>query len=123
MTLSLHLNTSGFSSATLPLIETLLVFFLLRLQDAVRKRRMEQMEQKQREQVGASSCLHFFFFFFFVVVFFAKLFIIQMFLLKAERMKRLEKEKVSVSFILLCDHLCLLLFSSKDYHAGKSDEK
>lgn len=44
--------------------------------------------------------------------FFAKLFIIQMFLLKAERMKRLEKEKVSVSFILLCDHLYLLLFSS-----------
>lgn len=69
------------------------------------------MEQKQKEQVGASSCLHFFFFFF-VVVFFAKLFIIQMFLLKAERMKRLEKEKVSVSFVLLCDYLYLLLFSS-----------
>lgn len=68
------------------------------------------MEQKQKEQVGASSCLHFFFFF--VVVFFAKLFIIQMFLLKAERMKRLEKEKVSVSFVLLCDYLYLLLFSS-----------
>lgn len=67
------------------------------------------MEQKQKEQVGASSCLHFFFF---VVVFFAKLFIIQMFLLKAERMKRLEKEKVSVSFVLLCDYLYLLLFSS-----------
>lgn len=35
-------------------------FLLLLLQDAARKRKMEPLEQKQREQVGASFSLHFF---------------------------------------------------------------
>lgn len=69
------------------------------LQDGIRKKRMEQIEKerKQREQVGLllSPSVKF------LVVLrhfssFLFLFCLQMFLLKADQMKRHEKEKVGV---------------------------
>lgn len=70
---------------------------------------MEQLEQKQKEQVGASFSLHFF-----IVVCIQTLHNVHMFFLKAERMRRFEKEKVSVFH----EHhtTCIfLLFSFKFY--------
>lgn len=88
------------------------------LQDGTRKKRMEQIEKerKQREQVGLllSPPVKF------LVVLrhfsrFLFLFCLQMFLLKADQMKRHEKEKVGVHFFSSWVSLFLFFYACGPY--------